>query len=230
MKPKLQCICICMTAMLLLTAALTGCSAPQQSGGASSSASTQSVAMEPIELGKGLVLSGLSAASGGFPEDGSDTPVDNMLCAVFTNSGKSTLQYASVGVILNGTPYSFELTTIPPGKSVYAFDLDMQPAPESISSVSAAAEYLVLFPEEPTLDPQRLEITVTDGKIAVKNISGEKIDKDVFVYYKRVVDGTYLGGITYRARIGTLGVGQETVGFSSHAGKDTELMFVTYGN
>ena len=230
MKPKLQFISISMAVMLLLTAALTGCSAPKQSGGTSSSASAQSVAMEPIDLGKGLTLTGLSAASGTFPEDGSDTPTDNMLCAVFTNSGTSTLQYAKVGVILNGVPYSFELTTIPPGKSVYAFDMDMQPAPESISSVSAAAEYLVPFQEEPTLDPQRLRITVADGSIAVKNISGEKIDKDVFVYYKRVVDGTYLGGITYRARIGTLDIGQETVGFSSHAGKDAEMMFVTYGN
>lgn len=214
----------------LLVAVLSGCSAFRQPEDPVSSAPVESLVMEPIDLGDGLVLDKLSAAAGAFPEDGSDTPSDNMLCATFTNNAQTTLQYAKLTVTLNGSDYTFELTTIPPGKSVYAFDLAMQPAPESIDSVSAAAEYLVFFPEEPTVDAQRLQISFSGGNIAVKNISDENIDKDIFVYYKRVVEGAYLGGITYRARIGTLAAGQETVGLSSHAGNDAELMFVTYGN
>ena len=233
MKLKKYSIAACLLAALLLVSTLLGCSTRQfetASSDPGDSSSPNGSVMTPIELGSGLVLTGLSAASGTFPEDGSDTPISNVLCATFSNNGSAPLQYAAANVLLNGTDYSFQISTIPAGGTVHAFDLDMQEAPDSIDEVTATAEHIVFFPEELSVDAQRLKISFADGTIEVKNISGEAIDQEISIYYKTVVNGVYLGGITYRARVGALAAGQEVIGHSSHARGDSELMFVTYGS
>lgn len=187
-------------------------------------------ALEGIHVGSGLMLEGLSAATGSFPEDGSDTYAENMMAAIFTNHGEATLQYARVLVTVDGTVYTFEISTLPVGKSVCAFDLDMQTAPEQVESVTAEAEYMAFFGEEPSTEADCLQVTFSDGSISVKNISGAAINQEISVYYKTAVDGVYMGGITYRVRVGTLAAGQEVIGQSSHAGEQSELMFITYEN
>ncbi len=219
-------------AACLMTVCLVGCSFQQQTEEEvqGPTALTDSVTMAPIDLGNGLYLTKVYAASGAFPEDGKDTYSDNMLCADFENRSDKTLQYAKVHVALNGDEYTCEITTIPGGKTVHAFDTAMQQAPQAIETVTASSEFLVFFPEEPTADEKRISVTFSDGTIKVKNISNEDIHQELTVYYKTVVDGIYMGGITYRAKVGTLAAGQEVVGHSAHAGSNSELMFVTYGS
>lgn len=184
-----------------------------------------------ISTGEALVLTGLANGTGNFPEDGSDEFVESVLSATFRNDGKTTLQYARVLVEIDGQTFTFDISTIPAGATVRAFALEKLPAPDVIPEVSARIQYSVWFDEEPTVDPERLQITIGDGMIFVKNISDEDITGEVSIFFKNVYSGVYWGGITYRVRIaGGIPAGQTSAGYASHVYKDqTEVMFVIYG-
>lgn len=187
---------------------------------------------EPIDLGLGLKLTGLSEAAGNFPEDGSDEFVEKMLSATFTNEGEDIIQYASVQVMIGEERFSFKFSTLPAGKSVRAFEMEKKDISEVACMISAEAEYIAFFQEEPSVHEEALDITVSDGMISVKNISETETDKEISVFYKNVSGDTYLGGITYRLRIPAgLAPGEEYRGSAMHASeKMTKVMFVTYGN
>lgn len=185
----------------------------------------------PVDVGGGLTLVGLSEAAGNYPEDGSDEYLSNMLCAVFVNNGSATLQYAEVTVTLNGEEYGFHLSTLPPEQSVRAFEYGKAAAPENVESVLAKASLLSFFEEEPAREEAALAVVFHDGYLTVKNISGDDIDREISVYFKNVQGDSYMGGITYRVRIGPLKAGEELSGYSSHAWENSsELMFVSYGD
>lgn len=185
----------------------------------------------PMELGEGIMLTGLAEATGNFPEDGSDEFLMSMLSATFRNDSDATLQYGKVQLTVNGVSHSFEFSTVPPGQTVRAFDLDKKEVPRSISEVEARVEYMVFFPEEPQRYEDKLQIEVDNGEIRVKNISDKDIPGEISLFYKNKYSGIYMGGITYRLRISGLKAGEEISGYASHAQKNaTEIMFVTYDN
>lgn len=197
----------------------------------SSNSQLTSMALDPIDLGSGLKLIGLSEVTGNFPEDGSDEFVEKMLSAAFINEAEKTIQYASIQVMIGEETFSFALSTLPPGKSIRVFEADKKSMSETSEEISAEAEYIAYFQEEPSIHEEELEFTVSDGVITVKNISESDIDKEISVFYKNVSGDTYMGGITYRLRVPSgLAAGEEYKGNAMHASeKMTKVMFVTYG-
>lgn len=185
-----------------------------------------------IDLGSDLKLTGLSETAGNFPENGSDDFVEKMLSATFVNEGEKTIQYASVQVSIGKEQFSFTFSTLPAGAGVHVYEKDKKAVSLNSDTISAEAEYIAYFEEEPSLYEKELEIKVTDGMIAVKNISKSNIDKEISVYYKTVSNGFFVGGITYRFRIpGGIDAGEEYSGSALHASeKTTKVMFVTYEN
>ena len=77
-----------------------------------------------------------------------------------------------------------------------------------------------------TLD-DRLTVTFTDGTVYVKNISDQP-QKDVCVYYKRTDANGFLGGMTFRVRVGTVAAGdtKESAARFLTPGK-SKVVFVT---
>ena len=182
-----------------------------------------------IDLGSGLKLEKLAFACGNFPEDGSDDFLPAILSATFVNEGEKTLQYAKVAVVADGKRYTFEFSTLPPGKSVCAFEMNRATPPDSIDSVSALVELISFFDTTPDVMKDKITITVEDGAISVKNISSENLEGELSIFFKNKLGSSYMGGITYRVRIGGLAAGQTVSGYSSHAYKDSsEIMFVQF--
>ena len=186
---------------------------------------------EPIDLGSGLILTKLSEVTGNFPEDGKDEFVERMLSATFFNEGEETIQYASVQVTVGEETYSFALSTLPAGKSVRVFEAEKKGLTESSGAISAELESFAYFQEEPSVHDDELAITVSDGTISVRNISGADIEKEISVFYKTVSGDTFIGGITYRLRVPAgLAAGDEYKGSAVHASENaSQVMFVTYG-
>lgn len=186
---------------------------------------------EPIDLGSGLKLTELLEVTGNFPEDGSDEFVENMLSATFVNEGENTIQYSSVQVTVGEENYTFAFSTLPAGEAIRVFEADKKELLKSENEVSAEAEAIAYFQEEPSLYEDELELAVSDGIISVKNISGTDIDKEISIFYKNVSGDTYIGGITYRLRVPAgLAAGEEYKGNAMHASeKMSKVMFVTYG-
>ncbi len=184
----------------------------------------------PMETAGGIKLSRLYTATGYYPEDGSDDQIKDVFVAAFTNTTGKTLQYMTVTLNVNGKPFDFEITTLPPMKSVYVFSEEAKKAPENVTSLDFSVGYQVFFPSEPSLHKDTLSFTCQTGSIIVKNISDKDIAGDIVVYYKSTAEGGYLGGITYRFRIaGGLKAGQTYNAYAGHSyAHMTEIMFVTY--
>ena len=186
---------------------------------------------EPLAVMNGLHLMKLSAADGKFPEDGSNADVKGVMAATFKNVAGSTLQYAKINITVGGEVYTFQITTIPSGESVIAFETSRKSAPTKISDdLTLTPVYTVFFENEPTKMEGDLKITVDDGVIRVENITGEPISRDFSVFYKNKHGDTYMGGITYRVRFtDTLEPGKTLTGYASHAVPDESIiMFVQY--
>jgi hypothetical protein len=49
------------------------------------------------------------------------------------------------------------------------------------------------------MNEDKLEINVLDGSISIRNISGEDIDSDIYIYYKDKDNDILNGSITYIA-------------------------------
>ena len=183
-----------------------------------------------IVLGEGLRLVGLKEVVGNFPEDGSDEFVESMLAATFAYEGEKTIQYSSVIVSIGEEQYTFEFSTVPSNSQICVFEKDRKTVSEMSEKISAEAEYIAYFDEEPTVKEDELEVTLADGAIKVKNLSSETIDHEISIFYKTTSGDMYLGGITYRLRIPSgLQAGEEVSVVANHVSENqTKVMFVTY--
>lgn len=186
----------------------------------------------PIEITDGITLTGLYAADALFPEDGSNTAYENLLCAVVKNDSEKTLEYMTFTLTCGTETYEFSVTTLPPSTEVYAFEKNAAKAPEKITELTADCPIQLFFTEEPTLMEEQLEFTVNDGSIEVKNITDTPTDREIQVYYKNTENLAYFGGITYFFRVPAgLAPGETYNGYAANANKArTEVMFVKYGN
>lgn len=183
-----------------------------------------------IDLGNGLVLTNVVSAAGPYPEDGSDDVLPNVLCIRVRNDNRCALRVARVEVILNGIAYRFEMTNLPAGESLYAYEMDRKTAPAVMGTPEAECLFSLFWEEEPSTDADRLAMTVSDRGITVRNISDEDMEADVHLYYKTLQNGIYVGGITYRVTVkGGLKAGDEVTVYAAHAtAEHTEIMFVEY--
>ena len=68
----------------------------------------------------------------------------------------------------------------------------------------------ILFEAPPTMNADMFEITLAEGSIGIKNISGKDIDSDIVIYYKDKKDDVLNGSATYRTRIKGLKADSQT--------------------
>lgn len=233
-------IWIAVTVGLILLAVITVIALATDPGRASSSDTTadsgngQGGTASPIpsevDLGNGLRLVRMSSVAGVFPEDGKDEFLPEIFCATIQNTTDRTLSIGRVELTINRESYIFEITSIPPGASVHAYEMRRKPAPATVTEFHGECLFAAYREEEPTLDPTRLEIKVEDGGIRVKNLTEESIEGPVYVYYKSVQNDIFVGGITYRVKLTGLSAGDEVLLRAGHATAEyTRIMYVEYG-
>lgn len=184
----------------------------------------------PRYITDSTLLENVYSATGSFPEDGEGSQVENVLAIKLTNVSDRSLEYLVFDLKINEEYYEFSVAAIPPGKSVYAFNLEKKSTPESISSLDKDVEFQTFFAEEPSAMKDVFSYDIKDGVIVVTNISGSEIKSDINVYYKTTTKDGYLGGITYRFRIkGGLPAGESYSAYAPHALTHmTEIMFAQY--
>ena len=177
-----------------------------------------------------LALLSVDNTSGVYVEDGSDDAVDSVMTATFQNMSDQTLQLADVTLTIRGDDYHFRLTTIPAHATVCAQESERKNLRADSKSCKMTLEHAAWFQEKPSMHEELFAVDVEDGVIAVTNRSGQSINGEVCIYYKNLVDGVYIGGITYRATIaGGLPSGASEQLYAPHFTRgSSELMFVTY--
>ena len=60
------------------------------------------------------------------------------------------------------------------------------------------------------MNEDKFEVSVADGSISVKNISGADITSDIYIYYKEKKDGMLDGNVTHRISISGLKADSKT--------------------
>ena len=182
-----------------------------------------------VTLGSGLRLIGLAEVSANYPEDGSDAYTEKVLSATIVNEGTKMLQYAVVEVYISGEKFTFDISSIPVGEKVMAFENNKKSAPEKIEKISCKTNNVVFFDDAPSKLEDKLSISFSDGMISIKNLTDEDIKGSISIYYKNKLDDAYYGGITYRINLSEIGAGKTIKGASSHAdAEDSVLMFIQY--
>lgn len=225
-KNKALLIAVCAAAAAVLALALWLCL--WSSGDSELPWTTREV---QLDAGHGLQIVESGSYTGPYWEDGSDEQVDGVRTIVLHNDSGKDLQYAKLTLVYpDGQTAQFALTNLPDGEKAVVLESSRMAACEELP-VAATAENVVLL-DEMLLHEDIFSVTGADGVLTVKNTSAEDIGGDVYIYYKNVGEGTYHGGITYRAKItGGIDAGEQYQVSTQHYDTETsQILMITYGD
>lgn len=183
----------------------------------------------PYVLEEGLTILGISKYAGIYMEDGSDEVVSNILMIQLENTSGQDLYLAQINLVFGDQTAVFQVTNLPDGETAVLLE-QQRMAYTSQLPQSASAEN-VSFTTAFSMCADRVEVTALNGVINVRNISGEDIPDDIYVYYKNYAGGLYYGGITYRVRVeGGLKAGEIRQLMAARFHQDgSQLLMVTIG-
>ncbi len=148
-----------------------------------------------------LVVRAIASFDGAFYEDGSGTEVINVASLVLYNQSDSLIPYACVIVDTETTRYSFRAYMIPPRSSVLV--------PETSAQQYSPSGILNIFGWHTAKQSETSpEVKITEQgetSLRIQNISGQEIC-DLTIYFRKYVDGIYIGGKPYEIIIPCLPV------------------------
>ncbi len=170
---------------------------------------------EPIQLGNGLVITGLAPYTGAYMEDGTDHVVSDVLMAILENTSDQALQYAQITLHFGDKKAEFSVTNLPAKQRVVLLEKNRM---EYTKAEPDRAEMRdVVFLPKFELHEDIFEITGEKGTLTIRNISDSDVSGDIYVYYKNTSKDLLYGGITYRAKVdGGLRAGESKQIIASH--------------
>lgn len=182
-----------------------------------------------FDLPNGLSITKIGSYTGPYMEDASDEEVGDVMAILVTNNAENALQYAEIMLTCDSGEAVFKLSTLNPGESVMVLEAERKIFDKNDSYTEADSKNVVFFDEPLNTYEDLLSIQPLDGGFNVTNISGERIDGDIVIYFKDYEDELLCGGITYRGRIeGGMEAGEiRQVMSSNFSETGTKVMFIT---
>lgn len=181
-----------------------------------------------LMLETGLYLTAVQAYTGVDPENGDGTYVENVAAATLVNLSPLAYRYLEFTVTANGASYTFFVTTLPVGGKLTVIEKTAAPF-AGAENMQAEVTSVEPFPNQPSLYPESLRIAYGEETVYAENISEEPL-ADVCVYYKTVDENGYLGGITYRVRLGDIDQGETAQSAAPGLRKNAaKIVFATIG-
>lgn len=159
-----------------------------------------------------LLVTNCGTYAGLYPEDGSDTQVENVAAILVENVSSQTCQYCQMTFLIEDEPAEFVLSELPAGASVWVLEANGLVISETDTFFFDDDESV--FREEASLTG--FTCTAGEGSLTVTNDSGEDAES-LFIYYKLLhEDGSYLGGICYRVQVGGIAAGETKTVTAGH--------------
>ena len=135
---------------------------------------------------------------------------DGRLAVVAENVSDVDVEYALLTVKTRNGSFSFNVSALLRGtKGILICNESVGFNPDEIYT-GWQTENIVNFKKTPVMNNDKYEVSVTDGSISVKNVSGENITSDIFIYYKDKKDDMLNGSVTHRIRIPGLKADSQT--------------------
>lgn len=132
------------------------------------------------------------------------------LAVVVENVSDSDVEYALLTVKTKNGTLTFNISALLRGtKAVLLCNESVGMNPDELYT-AWQTENKVIFEKPPVMHNDKFEMYVTDGSISVKNISGEDIKSDIYIYYKDKKDNLLNGSITYRIRVAGIKANSQT--------------------
>lgn len=176
-----------------------------------------------------LVVQKITSYDGIFLEDGSDSEITGVTAIVLQNTGVTAIEYAKIALKNDEYTMMFEASDIDAGAAVVVQEMS-----QTLYQQNTYTECVADVAEINELDKSVDEIDVkenADGSLRVSNLTGEVIPC-VRLFYKFYMEeeNTYVGGITYTARLIDLEAGSSQTITPSHylAGYSKVVMVRTY--
>lgn len=180
-------------------------------------------------LDSDLTVTNISSYDGIFLEDGSDQEVSGIAAMVLQNTGDINVEYASISIKRDGEELQFEASDIPAGATVVVQEKNKAAyGSGTFSDCSAVIADLDSF--EMSEDKVKVEET-EKGALQVTNLTDREIPC-IRIFYKFYIadQQSYVGGITYTAKLTNVAGGSSQTVTPSHyvAGSSQVLMVRTY--
>ena len=179
--------------------------------------------------GSSLVIRGISSYDGIYLEDGSDSDISGVTVIVLQNTGDTIVEYASVSISRDGTALQFDASAIPAGGSVVVQEKNRTSFQEG-NYTDCTATVAEISEFEMSEDQVKVEESGNQS-LTVTNLTDQTIPA-VRIFYKFYMEDedTYVGGITYSAKITQLEAGGTQTVTPSHymEGSSKIMMIRTY--
>ena len=154
---------------------------------------------------------------------------DGKLALIAENVSDTDVEYALLTVKEGDTLYTFNISVMLRGAKVMLIcNEDVGYNPDKFYT-GWKIDNIINFEKTPVMNADKYEIQILDGSISVKNMSGEDITSDIYIYYKEKNEDLLNGSITHRIRIAGLKADAQTYVKSNNIDKDNcQIIFTEY--
>lgn len=165
--------------------------------------------------GTELVVLKVADYSGIYLEDGSDGNVSGIAVALLCNTGDEAIEYVDVTMVYEDKTLVFKASAIPAGARIAVQEMNKVSCSDG-ALLECSASIAALETLDLAEDSLRLEDN-GDNSITITNLTNEEI-ATVRVFYKYYLEdeATFIGGITYTAKISNLKPQESIVVTPSH--------------
>lgn len=165
--------------------------------------------------GTELVILKVADYSGIYLEDGSDGNVSGIAVALLCNTGDEAIEYVDVTMVYEDKALVFKASAIPAGAMIAVQEMNKVSCSDG-ALLECSASIAALETLDLAEDSLRLEDN-GDNSITITNLTNEEI-VTVRVFYKYYLEdeATFIGGITYTAKISNLKPQESIVVTPSH--------------
>ncbi len=153
------------------------------------------------------------------------------LAVVAENVSDEDVEYAVLTVKTQNSTLSFNVSALLSGtKAVLLCNESVPGDPDEVYTAWQTKDKAV-FKNSPVMNEDKFDISVADGSISIKNISGEDISNNIYIYYKDKKDDLVNGSVTYRTYISGLKADSQTFIKAPEINKDNcQIIFTDYDN
>lgn len=151
------------------------------------------------------------------------------LAVVVENVSDSDVEYALLTVKTKKDTLTFNVSALLKGtKAVLLCNEDVGSNPDEVYTAWQTDDK-ILFENPPVMNEDKLETEILDGSISVRNISGEDITSDIYIYYKDKKDDLLNGSITYKVRVAGIKADSRTYVKAEELNADNcKIIFIDY--
>lgn len=151
------------------------------------------------------------------------------LAVVAENVSDSDVEYALLTVNTKTETLTFNVSALLRGtKAVLLCNETVGSNPDEVYT-AWQTKNKIIFENPPVMNSDKLEINLLDGSISVRNISGEDINSDIYIYYKDKKDDLVNGSITYKTCVAGLKADSQTfVKAQELNGDNCQIIFTEY--